>query len=223
MPDEIAAGFSIGGQTTYSMLRKLNIQEGNNVLVTAAKSNTSLFAINALRNYKANVYALSTSRQFAEKLRELGVRQLFQTDPNAESFLANNEINELFKETGGFHQVIDPFMDLYLKKSLEVMQDFGSYISCGVYDQFSNLIGKVPYYNIHDWQTSLLLCCTKNLNIIGSCLGLTEDLYKAIDDYNAGSMDVIINSVHTGNQVGNFIDRTYNAKDRFGKVIYKYD
>jgi NADPH:quinone reductase-like Zn-dependent oxidoreductase len=71
MPDEIAAVFSIGAQTTYSMIRKLHIQPGNNVLVTAAKSNTSLFAIAALQQYKVNVYVTTTSIEFADKFYDL--------------------------------------------------------------------------------------------------------------------------------------------------------
>ncbi|HEX5875774.1 MAG TPA: medium chain dehydrogenase/reductase family protein, partial [Pyrinomonadaceae bacterium] len=39
MPDDVAASFTIGAQTTYSMVRKLNLEPGANVLVTAAKSN----------------------------------------------------------------------------------------------------------------------------------------------------------------------------------------
>ncbi len=222
MPDDVAAAFSIGGQTVYGMIRRLNIQEGNNVLITAAKSNTSMFAINALRKSKAIVYALSTSGKFEDKLRELGVRQIFQIDPHAESLLSNPDINEAFKKTGGFHQVIDPFMDLYFKKSMEVLRDFGSYISCGIYDQFSNFTGKTPHKG-PDWQTGLIAGFLKNLNILGNCLGLSQDLQQAIDDYASGSLNVIIDSMHSGNQAGNFIERTYNAKDRFGKVVYKYD
>src|SRR5690606_34241348 len=61
MSDEVAASFTIAGQTVYSMLRKLELEAGQNVLVTAATSNTSLAMISALRKYNVNVYACSTS------------------------------------------------------------------------------------------------------------------------------------------------------------------
>ena len=70
--DEMAAGFSIGAQTAYSMLRKLDVRPGENILVTAAKSKTSLFVINALKHRGVNVYATSTSRKFEEKLLAMG-------------------------------------------------------------------------------------------------------------------------------------------------------
>ncbi len=80
MPYEVAAAFSLGAQTVYSMVRKLDPVAGKNILVTAAKSNTSLFAINALRARGANVYATSTSNRFEEQLRGLGVKELFVVD-----------------------------------------------------------------------------------------------------------------------------------------------
>ncbi|MCI0613174.1 zinc-binding alcohol dehydrogenase family protein, partial [bacterium] len=89
-------------------------------------------------------------------------------------------------------------------------------------DQFSNFTGKTPHKG-PDWQTGLIAGFLKNLNILGNCLGLSQDLQQAIDDYASGSLNVIIDSMHSGNQAGNFIERTYNAKDRFGKVVYKYD
>ena len=63
MPDEVAAAFSIGAQTAYSMVRKLALPYGGHVLVTAARSNTSLFVISALKQLGVNVYATSTSRR----------------------------------------------------------------------------------------------------------------------------------------------------------------
>ena len=71
MPTEVAAAFPLAAQTSYSMIRKLNPAPGENILDTAAKSNTSLFAINALKKYDVNVYAVSTSTQFKEQLQQM--------------------------------------------------------------------------------------------------------------------------------------------------------
>jgi hypothetical protein len=62
-----------------------------------------------------------------------------------------------------------------------------------------------------------------NLQILFNCLGDTNDLQNAIDDYAAGGLDVVIDSVHTGNEVGAFLTRAYMAPDRFGKVVYQYN
>jgi hypothetical protein len=62
----------------------------------------------------------------------------------------------------------------------------------------------------------------KNLQITGNCIGVTSDLQKAIEDFEGGALDVIVDSVFSGSQVSEFLDRTYNSKDRFGKVVYQY-
>jgi NADPH:quinone reductase-like Zn-dependent oxidoreductase len=62
----------------------------------------------------------------------------------------------------------------------------------------------------------------KNLQITGNCIGLTSDLQKAIEDFEAGKLEVIVDSVFSGSQISEFLHRTYNAKDRFGKVVYRY-
>lgn len=41
--------FSLSAQTAYSMVRKANLNKGDNVLVTAATSNTSLSVIERLK------------------------------------------------------------------------------------------------------------------------------------------------------------------------------
>ena len=62
----------------------------------------------------------------------------------------------------------------------------------------------------------------KNAQIIGTCLGLTVDLQQAIEDYTTGDLEVVIDSVYDGQQAGGFLDRSFNAGDRFGKVVYRY-
>jgi NADPH:quinone reductase-like Zn-dependent oxidoreductase len=223
MPDEVAAAFSIGGQTSYSIVRKLNPAKGSNILVTAAKSNTSLFVINALKKYDVNIYATSTSRLFEEELIGVGVKEVILVESKPNSLLENKSIQKIASEIDGFNCVFDPFFDLYLEQVIELMAIGGKYITCGVYDQYCSLINQpfAPFsLDLNRVMSSLM---SRNLEIIGNCLGLTEDLQNAIQGYVSGDLKVIIDSVFTGNQIGAFFDRTYNAKDRFGKVVYKYD
>lgn len=127
MADPVAAAFAVAAQTAYGMIRRLEVREGTNVLVTAARSNTSLFAINALRRHNVRVTATSTSGGSADALRNMG-----------------------------------------------------------------------------------------------NCLGLTEDLEQACRDYCSGSLAVTVDSIFCNNQVGAFLERSYKATDRFGKVVYEY-
>lgn len=219
MPDDVAAAFSIGGQTTYSMIRRLEIFEGANVLVTAAKSNTSLFAINALRDRKTNLYVTSSSNRFEDELKSMGVKEIAVID-HATPFVGHPAVARAM-ERGGIHFVIDPYWDLHFSRAVEVMAIGGKYISCGVYDQYLAVIGKPPP-QVYRTGREFISMMLKNLHVLGNCIGLCSDLAQAIDDYHAGKLDVVIDSTYSHGQEGAFLDRTYNAKDRFGKVVYQY-
>ena len=149
MPDEVAAAFSIGAQTAYSMVRKLAVAPGANVLVTAAKSNTSLFSINALKQRGVNVYATSTSSRFAPELRALGVRELFVVDPML-GWARQEQLQAFARAIGGFDGVIDPFFDLHLSSAVAVLAAGGRYVTCGYYDQYLGLIGRESPYERPD-------------------------------------------------------------------------
>jgi len=222
--DATAASFSIGGQTVYSMLRKLDIQPGANVLVTAAKSNTSLFVINALKQYGVNLYATSTSLQFEQELQQLGVKQLIQVDPTHSSWLSNPVMAEVYRQTGGFDYIVDPFFDLHIGKVVPLFPPMrgGKYVTCGLYDQYSSLIGQEFQYHGLSLGQIFSFMMLNNIQIIGNCLGTTQDLSQAIHDCAAGRLKVIVDAVFSGSQVSDFFDRTYNAKDRFGKVVYQF-
>jgi NADPH:quinone reductase-like Zn-dependent oxidoreductase len=221
MPDEVAASFSIGAQTTYSMIRRLEMFDGANVLVTSGKSNTSLFAINALKNHNVNVYVTSSSRRFLCELEQRGVKQMFVVPPECRNFVEHSEIAEKVMPSGGFHFVIDPYFDLHLSRVLDAMAIGAKYITCGLYDQYLKLIQQ-PALPKYGTGRELVTAMLKNLQINGNCIGLTSDLQKAIGDFDAGALDVIVDSVFSGSQISEFLDRTYNSKDRFGKVVYRY-
>lgn len=223
MPDDVAASFTIGAQTTYSMVRKLDLEPGANVLVTAAKSNTSLFAINALKAQNLNVYATTTSAQHADKLKQLGIKELFIVDSSLDNFIKHEQIRDVVVETGGFDGVIDPFFDIHLAKVLDVMGPGAKYVTCGLHDQYQKIIGQTNSYPQVSLKTVLLKAMFRNLQIIGNCIGTTSDLQRALDDYDSKSLPVVVDSKFSGKQAGAFLDRTYNSGDRFGKVVYQYD
>lgn len=222
MPDEVGAAFTIGAQTTYSMIRKVNPVAGDNVLITAAKSNTSLFAIQALRQYDINVYVTSRSLKFERELLNLGVKRVIQIDPQADPWIDPDLARQIQDETEGFDCIIDPFFDLHIGKLLPALKQGGRYITCGLYDQYSQYTGETFEYKGDSIRNIFTTAMLNNLHLIGNCLGTTEDLERAIADYAAGRLEVVIDSIFTGNEIEAFIDRTYNNPDRFGKVVYRY-
>jgi NADPH:quinone reductase-like Zn-dependent oxidoreductase len=222
MPDSVAAAFGLGAQTSYGMIRRMGLAAGMNILVTAAKSNTSMFVISALKKYGVNVYATTTSLRFESELREMGVKELFQIDAALERFGDHEGIRRLVAETGGFDCVIDPFYDLHMGKLIGSMTFGGRYITCGLYDQHSNLTGDTLQYRGAQLVELMNYATSKNIQFIGHCLGSTEDLRDALEDYRLGRLNMRVDAVFRGDQVGAFFDRTYNAGDRFGKVVYQY-
>lgn len=223
MSDEVAASFTIGAQTAYSMVRKLDVKPKQHILVTSAKSNTSLFAIAALQQSGAHVYVTSTSESFKKELMQLGVKEVFIVHSELENFLEHKGIADFVKSTGGFDGVIDPFFDLHIGKLIDSMNHFARYTTCGLYDQYSEMIGKEFKYKGDHLAGIITKVLVKNIQLIGNCLGLTEDLERAIRDHVSGKFQVLIDSVYSEGEEVDFFDRTYNAKDRLGKVVYKYD
>lgn len=223
MSDEVAASFSIGAQTSYGMIRRLGLKPGENVLVTAARSNTSLFAIQALRHQPVDVYAVTTSARHERELRELGISRLFRVDPDIEDFGDDPELLAAARACRGFQAVIDPFSDLFLPRVLDVMAVFGRYITCGIYNQYLDLVDQPFRYRGKAGPELLMTIVFKMISVLGNCLGDTRDLERASDDYAAGKLAVTLDSVHRGDDVGPFLERTYNAPDRLGKVVFRYD
>lgn len=222
MPDEMAAAFSIGAQTLYGMVRRLEVGPGSKVLVTSAKSNTALFAIQVLARRGCEVYATSTSPSFADRLEALGLRRLFVVDPQLERFSDHPELGPFAREIGGFDAVVDPYFDLHLPRVVNILSFGGRYATCGLYDQYLPLTGGSLPTAPPDYSLALQVALIRNLNLLGNCLGRSDDLRAALDDHAREPYAVPIDTVYEGDQVGAFFDRTYNARGRFGKVVYRY-
>jgi NADPH:quinone reductase-like Zn-dependent oxidoreductase len=215
MPFEVGGCFTISAQTTYSMIQKLNIKEGENILITGANSNTSLFAINALKNKNVNIYGLVRSRERKTELLSLGLKDLF-VDENTDLDLAQNmEIKSFLANNRGFDCVIDPFMDSYFLRSLSLLRPGGRYTSCGISNQFTD------DRTIFDLKETALWIIGNNLTIYGNCLGSTKNLEDALSDYSNGKLEVLIDEV-IQNKPEEFFERTFKSKNNFGKIIYKY-
>jgi NADPH:quinone reductase-like Zn-dependent oxidoreductase len=224
MPDEDAAAFSLGAQTVYSMVRKLDVGPGSRVLVTAARSNTSLFAIAALRARGADVYATTTSGEGEAALRAMGVRDVFRITLDMASFKEHPGIAAIAAETGGFDAAVDPFFDLHIRKVLPALVFGGRYTTCGLFDQYFGALGTGGVANPHeDCAVALQIAMLKNIQIHGNCLGQTSDLERALADYADGSFRVPVDSVFRGDDTAEFLDRTYCSPDRMGKVVFSYN
>jgi NADPH:quinone reductase-like Zn-dependent oxidoreductase len=226
MPDAVAASFSVGYQTVYAIVRKLGVREGARVLVTSAKSNTSLFAINALRARGARIYATTSSAKFARAFAGMGVEELIEVDLRSSESCGRGDAFEKLRRVsdriGGFDCVIDPFFDLHLPLALNFLRPAGRYATCGLASTADELAGNSVALPMPSLREVLLRSITMNYQMISSCLGSTDDLKEALRDYEAGVVAVPLDSVHRGGEVGGFFRRTYCTPEKFGKVVYEY-
>lgn len=223
MSDEDAAAFSLGAQTAYSMARKVNPSSGGHALVFAASSNTSLFAIRALQARGAIVHAVTTSASSESRLLAMGVAETI-CRPRTTSPLRNSAaFIDAAAAVGGFEAIVDPYFDLHLATAVQLLQPFGRYVTCGLAAQNPHLRREAGLDGPIDMTPVMSRVMDHNLALIGNCLGLHEDLRAALDDYVRGQARPIIDSVFEREQACAFFDRTYNARGRFGKVIFKYE
>ncbi|MEZ0453265.1 zinc-binding alcohol dehydrogenase family protein [Sphingobacterium thalpophilum] len=210
IPTEVAAAFTISGQTAYSIVRKLDPRKGQTILVTAGSSNTSLAVINALRKYDVDIFALSQRSDIKEKLIEQGVKEVYSLDD-----LLNPEIINV-----KFDAVVDPFYDLHLARTVRLIKNGGKYISCGMYQQ------NKYYDKISSPEDNLSAifnhCIINNISLIGNCLGNSDDLQNALSDYESGVFNIVIDSVYKIQEAEKFVAKTFHNEPRFGKVVFSY-
>lgn len=220
--DEIAAGFTIGAQTCASMVRRLDVKPGERVLITAGRSNTSLFALATLKGLPAVKCVLTSSEDHVEKLKNLGADYVFVIGRETKSLLASDDVVSYIRQHGNFDCIIDPMGDLYLPRVLDLFNMGGRYITCGILDQSSQYTNAKFDLPITPLNVLLMKSIVLNATIIGNCLGSSEDLANAITACAEGRLKIPIDSTYSDTDIFEFMDRTFNATDRFGKVIYCY-
>jgi NADPH:quinone reductase-like Zn-dependent oxidoreductase len=209
MPDEIAACFTIGAQTSYSMMNRLQLKPNENLLITSGSSNTSLFMINAAKNSDANVYVTSTNNSHKNSFMDMGIKNFIPY-----SQFTDKSLNIKFDA------VVDPFFDISLMNVLPFMNHHSRYITCGVYYQhplFDKINSEINFNQIMN------ICLINNITLIGNCVGSKDDLEKALADFANSKLDVIIDSIFTGMDIIPFLEKTFSIAPRFGKVVYKYN
>lgn len=216
-----AAAFSLNAQTVQSMIRRLDLAPRSNVLITAGRSNVAIFTLRELARLGHSCTVLTTSANIADRILDLGARDVVIVEQAAES-----ETSEEYKRIlagggqSGYAAVIDPFSDIYLHRVLKFLRTGGKYITCGIANQILGASVKNEIVGPHTLLQIQGLAIVKNLEIYGNCLGSPEDLQRAIASCRHRTDPVIVDSVfHEGQEV-DFLRRTFFDRDRFGKVVF---
>jgi NADPH:quinone reductase-like Zn-dependent oxidoreductase len=158
------------------------------------------------------VVASTTAEWARPRLLEAGAHSVIVTEESWDP----DPVARWVGERGNFDAVVDPFFDLHLDRAIEWTRPGGRYITCG-------LTGGSRLNRRADMEDVLCRAISKNITIIGNCLGVREDLGRALRDYAVGDFAVPIDSTFSGAAAGPFLARSFNGGDRFGKVVFAYD
>lgn len=214
MNDYVAASFSIGAQTSSSMIRRCNIKNTDKILVTSSRSNTSMFIIKSLLADGHDVTALTTTDWSGKELDFVAPTKIIKIERGLDSW---EELN-----LGKFDVVFDPFYDLHLLNCIPHLNFNGRYITCGFKNQHSSFEEKTDDMRSNKFNLLMLQAMINNLYIIGNCIGTTEDLRVAISKFNPDIAPIHIDKIVDVYHGAEFLDTTYNVQSRFGKVVMTY-
>ena len=212
MDDVTASAFVVGAQTATALVRRSELKSRELVLVTGATSNTSRFVLSLLGHLDVSVFAFTRRDGSAVTLGLPDGTRLLNVDESSK--LERLVQSQRF---GGFDAMIDPFADVYLPWSGQLLKMHGRYITCGMAGPNSEYLR----YDRPAWGELIAMMVFKNLTVRGNCLGTSEDLVSAIDAWENKRLNVPIDSVHSSGHLARFLARSH-AFDRLGKVVFKY-
>jgi len=225
IPTTIAAGLSLGCQTAHSMVRKGCISTDDRVLVTSARSATSLFVISMLKATGARVWATSTSPWTDDEKSTLPDNVTLVPVVHGEHF-PNDAVARDIVSSGGVNVVFDPFFDLHLASAVTLMSQHGRYISCGRVRQHPALdegIRDTVSEHVLNADYIFNMMIVKNLSIIGNCLGSKDDLLEALDMVSDGRITPPpVDSVFGPDEGHRFLERSFSRSNRLGNSVLDY-
>lgn len=230
IPDNIststAAGLSIGCQTAHSMIRRARINANDRVLVTSARSVTSLFVISMLNATGAQVWATSTSPWTDKEKATLPDNVTLVPVVKGDEHFPNEKVARDLVAAGGATVVFDPFFDLHLASVVALMAQHGRYLSCGRVRQHPALaqeINKTDAAQALNADYIFNMMVMKNLSLIGNCLGSEEDLLDALDMVSDGHIiPPPVDSVFGPTDGHRFLKCSFSNPKRLGNAVLDY-
>lgn len=218
MSDEIAASYSIGSQTSYSMVRRTDVKEGDKALVLSARSNTSMFIMKALLAHGVDVTAVSTSSWTEEEKSHFQSVHFIEAPRIQRDW--DSDTSSLIREKF-FDELFDPYYDLHLPFVLKYLKPDGRYITCGFKNQHDSFVEDVDISGSDRFDNLLLSAMINDISIIGNCIGTHEDIVESIKRFTPHNW-LPIDSVWSVSDGASFLYRTYSDKRRFGKAVLRY-
>ena len=115
--------------------------------------------------------------------------------------------------------IFDPFADLNLLSSLELLAPFGRYVTCGFVEQYfrksKSQISDYPHI-----QEVIAPIIAKNISVIGNCLGAVDDLTQGLR--LLGRSFVPFDRAFSYVDIEGFIDACFVSRPGLGHVSFFY-
>jgi NADPH:quinone reductase-like Zn-dependent oxidoreductase len=199
---EEAAALPLASITAMQMVkRKARIKSGDKVLVVGAGGGVAVMALQMAKAAGAWVCATTGGAAKAQLVRQLGADHVIDykasPDWSKEAFVATGK--------KGFDAILDSSGTATLGKSVRLLGLGGRLVTCGA---TTGPFAEVDIRNIF-W---------RQLSILGSTMGIPQDLEDAIAMWESGTLKVHIDSVLPLGQVKAAHERM-QAAGQFGKIV----
>lgn len=196
---EDAAAAPLTFVTAYRMLRtKVNVNEGETVLVTGAGGGVGTVVVQMAKKMGATVIALTSSEKI-DKLKKLGADYCIDYKTDTEWDITANKL------TNGVDVVIDSVGEATWEKAINVLAKGGRLATCGA---TTGGLGKTQIRSIY----------AKQITIYGSYMGSNSDFLAALLMLYSGKVRPVIDSVRPIKQISDAHNLLESGK-HFGKVV----
>ena len=196
-----AAASPLSALTAHHMLlRRARLQAGQDVLVHAAGSGVSVFAIQIAKAYGARVFATASSDAKLERARELGADATI----NYETEDFSRKVWELTGKRG-VDIAIDHVGEATISRSLRCLTKGGALVTCG-----STSGAKL--------EADLRLVFFKNLSILGSTMGGLGEMRQVWRMVERGLIRPVVDRTLPLSRAKE-AHAAIEARETFGKIV----
>jgi NADPH:quinone reductase-like Zn-dependent oxidoreductase len=201
---EEAAALPLAAITAMQMVkRKGRVKRGDKVLVVGAGGGVAVMAVQIAKALGAWVCATTGGAEKVAKVRKLGADHVidYKAEPewSKAAFLASGK--------SGYDVVIDSVGQATFKGSVRALRNGGRLVTCGA------TTGPVAEFDLR-------VLFWKQLSILGSTMGVPQDLKDALGMVRSGHLRVFVDSVWPLDQVKEAQAKMEKA-EQFGKIVLR--
>ncbi|MHB1261784.1 MAG: zinc-binding dehydrogenase [Thermoplasmatota archaeon] len=201
---EEAAALPLAAITAMQMVkRKGRVKRGDKVLVVGAGGGVAVMAVQIAKALGAWVCATTGGPEKVAKVRKLGADHVidYKADPewSKAAFLASGKT--------GYDVVIDSSGQATFKGSVRALRNGGRLVICG---STTGPLGELD----------LRVIFWKQLSILGSTMGVPQDLKDALQMVRSGHLRVFVDSVWSLDQVVE-AQAKMERSEQFGKIVLR--